>query len=402
MTEHPTTVNHPAAERTWACGWRRMAALVFAALLIAAGLTACGGSPAPVAEVGVVAGQRANSVPLAASAELESLARRWVGEGAQVSLVVADGQPAIESSLDLAATGPNALYRRQAAAANQRSALGALLAAKATNPQANPLGAITLAARAVIDGPGAKQVVVIDSGLQTVPPLSFQYGLLGETPAAVVAYLRATSELPDLHAVAVTWIGLGQTSPPQAPLSTAEDQRLQAIWTAILRAAGAASVRIVAAPLPTASRVRGLPSVTAVPIAPLGSLKDLPSAPPPPPLVVSLDPASVSFVPNEAEYLDPGQADSVLGVVAHQIRAGGYRHVVLTGTTALPPGITLSYARAHRVAQTLISDGVPASSITARGVGVHFAGFVVDTGPGGSFNPVAANQDRLVIVTATR
>jgi len=381
---------------------RAAGSALVAAALLAAGLAGCGtSSAAQVAEVGVVAGQLANNVPVAVSAEVESLAQHWVNEGAQLSVVVPDGQPAVEADLDLATTGPNSLYDREEAAANQHAALGALVGAKATTPQANPLGAITLAARAVRDAPGVKQVVVLNSGLQTVAPLSFQYGLLNEQPGAVVAYLRRTDELPDLHGVKVTWLGLGETSRPQPPLSTAELRRLRSIWVAVLDAAGASSVHVIASPLPSTPPVRGLPAVTTVPVTPPGTLKDLPQATRSP-LVINLDPASVSFVPNEAEYLDPGEADAVLAVVAHQIRSGGYLHVNLTGTTALPPGITLSYARARRVAETLIGDGVPASSITVHGVGIHFAAFVADISPNGAFNPVAANQDRLVIITANR
>jgi hypothetical protein len=339
-----------------------------------------------------VIGQRSNSVAIGDSPQLDALVQRLVAEHAEVSFVVCDGQPALVHTLELAVSAPNPLYARQETAADQQLAETTVVATRATSPEADPLTAIGLAGRAVADGFGARQVVVFDSGLQTVAPLRFQDGLLGESPAAVVAFLRATDELPDLSGMSVTWYGLGQTRAPQESLTTAAFEQLQAIWKAILHASGASSVSINVAPLPLANDPGNLPPVSLVPIAPVGSLIRS--------LVVSLDPTSVDFVPNEAVYRDPAQADEVLADVAREILAGGFHHVLLTGTTALPPGLALSFARAERVAETLAGDGVPSSSLTVRGLGTRFTGFVPDLNPGGSLNDAAAQRDRLVIITA--
>ena len=307
--------------------------------------------------------------------------------------MICDGQPALVRTLDLAVSAPNPLYARQETAANQRLAQTTVVSTTATSPEADPLSAIGLAGRAVADGSSARQVVVFDSGLQTVAPLRFQDGLLGESPAAIVAFLRATDELPDLSGISVTWYGLGQTRAPQTALTIAALKQLQAIWQAIMRASGASSISLDVAPLPLANDPGNLPPVSLVPIAPIGSLSRA--------LVVALDPSSVDFVPNEAVYRDPAQADEVLAVVAREILGGGFHHVLLTGTTALPPGHALSLARAERVAETLASDGVPFSSLTVRGVSNRFTGFVPDVNPDGSLNNAAAQRDRLVIITAT-
>jgi hypothetical protein len=317
---------------------------------------------------------------------------RLVAEHAEVSVFVCDGQPELVRTLDLAVSAPNSLYARQETAAAQQLAETTVVSTRATSPEADPLTAIGLAGRAVADSSGARQVVVYDSGLQTVAPLRFQDGLLGESPTSVVSFLRATDELPNLSGTSVTWYGLGQTRAPQTALTTAAFEQLQAIWTAILRASGVAALSIDVAPLPLASDPGNLPPVSLVPISPIGSS---------PELVVTLDPTSVDFVPNQAVYRDPAQADEVLAVVAREILAGGFHHVLLTGTTALPPGHALSLARAVRVAETLASDGVPSSSLTVRGVGTAFTGFFPDVNPDGSLNDAAAQRDRLVIITAT-
>jgi hypothetical protein len=363
-------------------------------LAVSVMLTGCGSHPAQPVAAAVVIGQRANSIAFNGSSALQDLVHEWVADGAQVAVVSAGGVPTVVRSLDLAITAANGLYQQEDTAAEQAAVLTDLLRTRAATPQADPLGAITLAARSVIDGIGEREVDIVDSGLQTTAPLAFQYGLLDESPATVVAFLRASDELPDLHGVDVIWYGLGQTEAPQDPLTAADYSRLRDIWSAILHASGAASVTIVSAPLPSATEVADLPPVTPVPIKPATS-PDPGSA-----LVVTLDPTSLDFVPNEAQYLDPARADAVLAVVAHEIRAGGFHHLVLTGTTALPPGITLSVARARQVAETLIADGIPASSIAIRGVGTDFPAFVPDD-VGGVFDATAAALDRLVIVTAT-
>jgi hypothetical protein len=382
---------HPGNDNGHARLTRPLLAIALGAVLLAACSGASGSAPAKVA---LVIGQRSNSVVIGDSPQLDALVQRLVAERAEVSFVVCDGQPALVRTLDLGVSAPNSLYARQETAANQRLAETTVASTTATSPEADPLTAIGLAGRAVADGSGAREVVVFDSGLQTVAPLRFQDGLLSESPATVVSFLRGTGELPDLRGIRVTWYGLGQTRAPQASLTTAAFRQLQAIWTAILRAAGAASVSIDVAPLPLADDPGSLPPVSLVPIAPVASLGSE--------FVISLDPTAVGFLPNEAVYRDPARADAVLAVVAHEILAGGYHHVTLTGTTALPPGLALSLARAERVAETLVSDGVPSSSLTVRGVGTRFAGFVPDVNPDRTLNGAAAQRDRLVIIAATR
>ncbi|MGH9920478.1 MAG: hypothetical protein ACRD6W_16610, partial [Nitrososphaerales archaeon] len=299
---------------------RSSVAVVLALVLGALGVAACGttaqgaGSGAPV--VAVVVAQRQGSVPIT-DADIRGLVDHLVAEGARVSAITADGQPAATASEHLAATGPNPLFVNRAKMLEERRGDKLLLSAKATTPQSDTLTAITMAARAVSVG-ADRQIVVVDSGLSTVAPLAFQDGILNDDPHQVVAFLRAANELPDLGGDQVTWYALGQTTSPQAPLTTADQKRLGAIWTAILRASGARSVHMVQTPFVAAAADPSLPKVTAVPVAALESLSGVPQ------LSVALSPKELAFTPGEATYLDPSQAGDVLQTVAHQITAGGY------------------------------------------------------------------------------
>jgi len=381
-------------KRSWKDPVAGVAAVGIAAIVLAG----CGSSVRGQADppsVAVVVGNRSNSVPLRSTNLPAGLVSGWVGEGATVSFVVCDGLPQVSATVNLAASGPNSLYANEAAAANVTLGTKELLSIRATASGADTLGAIALAGRSVA-GSSGRTVVVFDSGLDTVAPLPFQDGILVDSPEEVVRFLRASDELPSLSGDKVVWYGLGQVAPPQQPLTIADLGRLQAIWRAVLEAAGAASVDIVPSPLPTAAELSGLPPVPVVPIGAISSL----TASTPSPVVVPLSATSVEFVPGEAVYLHPAKANAVLSGLAHEIVAGHFDHVTVTGTAALPGWQWLSKARAVEAKTTLVADGVPSHEITAVGVGEHFPGFVPDRTPAGLLESVQAEEDRLIIVKA--
>jgi len=375
-------------------------ATVSSAVFVVASLFAgpVGAESAPPA-VAVVVGTHANSVPMTGADLPSALLARWVAEDAQLSVVLDDGRPTLTQSMDLDAQGPNSLYTKELAAAEVRRVTRALGRTRATVSQVATLQAIALASRAVSGKAGPRSIEIMDSGLSTVPPLAFQDGVLNDTPHEVVSFLRSTGELPDLKGITVVWRGMGQVSGAQTTLSIAQLRRLEAIWRAVLLASGARSVTVVSAPLLRSAVPRGLPPVAVVALPPLASLS---GSAHPSKLVVTLDPASVDFVATEAVYLDPPKAEAVLATLAQEILAGGYRHVLVTGTTALAPGISLSLARAGIVKEALVQDGVPSANVTTVGVGTDFSGFVPDTTPTGALETAEAQEDRLVIVTATR
>jgi OmpA-OmpF porin, OOP family len=140
---------------------------------------------------------------------------------------------------------------------------------RAQAPQADILDALAEAASTV---PAGGDVVVMDSGLQTVEPLDFRTGLLNDDPSSIVDYLRHAGELPDLKGRHIYFTGLGWTAAPQPTLSISDRQKVVQIWEQIAQAAGAGCVAIDQ----TAN------TSTAVPDRPPVAIVTPPPPPPPP------------------------------------------------------------------------------------------------------------------------
>lgn len=265
---------------------------------------------------------------------------------------------------------------------------------KAQSKEADTLGAITVAARSLagVDKPGPKQLLVIDNGLQTTGALPLQSpGALAVAPTEQATYLAKSGDLPDLRGVDVTLSGVGDSYRPQPPLTEGERKNLVALWTAILRKAGALRVDADSAPLADEPPLVGLPSVT--PIVPDPTPVVAPSG------CVRIREDQIGFLPNKAVFKDSSAAGRVLRpIVAEIVRKRA--PVTVTGTTALPedPPFPLSKARANAVISLLVGLGVDRRLLNPQGVGVNFPGFVPDEGPDGTLIPAKAQQNRLVII----
>jgi hypothetical protein len=86
---------------------------------------------------------------------------------------------------------------------------------RATTPEADLLAAINLAGR--LTTPNGT-IVLIDSGLQTMPPLPFQLSRnIDAYPKDVVAFLKAGNLLPDLRGRTIVLVGIGDVALPQTP-----------------------------------------------------------------------------------------------------------------------------------------------------------------------------------------
>jgi outer membrane protein OmpA-like peptidoglycan-associated protein len=383
------------------------AAAAAAVLALVAGCQNGAGSPSlgsssSAPAVAFVATDRSNQVSAApADQTVADQVRAAVAEQARTTVVTADGQPVVVGAVSLVNTADNDLLRRRRDA-ELTAGLAKLFGKAAETGEANPLSGLDLAQRAVSDSTGVKTIIIADSGLQTVAPLRMQDGLLGPRSdiAGVVSLLHAAGELPDLSGVNVVWVGLAQTRQPQPALDIATRTRLQTLWAAILRASGAREVVFLQTPLKGADPVAGLPAVTPVPVTYPASA---------PALSLSLSPAQVGFLPNQAVLRDPAAANRVLAAVAQEIRARGYRHVSITGTTssepptgAWPTNTALSLARAQTVRALLVTQhGVPAAIITVEGVGSRFPSYIPDHDPAGRLQESKAVLNRLVIITAT-
>ncbi len=387
-------------------------------LLAAAALAGCGqqpdsaggaagqsgesiGCPIPAGPIAVAISGRANSPapvlpPAAEQVVQHAIDAVPIGEtGPTLSLVKIDGRPSMVASAAFASDAefPRAVDRdRETFLAGFRNAARDV---RATEPEADVLGALGIAARAAGDGAEPGTVVLVDSGLQTVAPLDFtQPGLLDADPAEVVEFLDGAGAIPDLSGQTVLLAGIGDTAAPQQPLDIARQEALVELWTEIARRGGADCVHAATSP-------RGSDAVTGVPPV---STVDVPAPP-------SFDPASrivlpdnptVGFVPGEAVLRDAEAAAGVLRPVANWLSADPQRRARITGTTArhgtLDSQITLASERAETIKQRLVDAGADPARISTEGVGSEFPGYVPDQGPEGSLLPGPASRNRSVII----
>lgn len=260
----------------------------------------------------------------------------------------------------------------------------------AEREEADTLGAILVAASLLASVDGPRQIVVIDSGLQTTGAMPLhQPGALAADPERVVEPWLASDMLVDLDGVEVLLVGLGATHDPQAELPLEMVDALTELWTTVLAAAGA-SVRVDTIGLPDQPPAQGLPPVTPVPFD-----DALPSEQP----CVRLRADQVGFIANEDTFLDPARTREVLTPYAEEIIEKG-TSVTVIGTTALdetssPP---LSRRRAEAVVRVLQDLGVPRELLVAAGVGTSFDGYVPPFDRRGNFVETIAVQNRLVFI----
>jgi len=237
-------------------------------------------------------------------------------------------------------------------------ALDAVLAAsRETDPGLDLVGAIrTVALRA----PLARTLIVVSSGVSTRDPLDLRTLGWALDPGPVVSRLEAARELANLNGWQVAFVGLGQTAGRQPRPSPLLGQGLQALWTAICRASGAARCTVDPALVgdapPTADND--------VPVVPL-------PAPTRTPAGFTL-PGSLLFALGQST-LSPS-AHAALAEVAAEIVAD-HRPLTVIGHADASTGTPevnrqLSDERAHAVATELEALGVPAQQISAvRGDG---------------------------------
>jgi outer membrane protein OmpA-like peptidoglycan-associated protein len=319
-----------------------------------------------------------------------------VDAGAVASVIVADGEPESEGSIELVVTGANPVAEQKSRKQNLDKIVNAFREVRAGDEESDLLTALSQAERTVREVDGTHAIVAVDSGLSTTGPLDFTVpGMLDAAPAEVVTTLRAARTLPDLAGITVTLQGLGDTADPQQRLTIAQRDNLIAIWEAVLEASQAERIVIEAKPL-IGTPSDGLPWVTPVELPePVRCETD----------VVVLDGGDVAFEPDSAVFRDPSAARTVLEPIARQLVEGDLTALV-TGMTAdvgpMPGQIDLSRRRAQAVADVLVGLGVPPGALTATGVGSDFPGYVPDHGPDGELLPGPAAENRKVTITPTK
>lgn len=313
----------------------------------------------PTPPLAIAVGARANSPQPALPTEVrQRLVSSMEGCG-KVTVVRLDGRPAVVDSTVFS----TAARTKQNFDIDRSNFLNNVLAlidsAKAQEPEANVLEALSVASSAA--GPGGT-VVLVDSGVQTTDPLDFRKDELpNRQPAAVAQALSQQGLLPDLSGRSVILSGLGYTAAPQQPLQERNRAFLVELWREIVLAAGAEAPVLLSEPNTNEPAVTS-PSVSTVQFPDETIKWDCDS------LAILPDDGEVGFVPDEAEFRDPAAASAVLADFATFLRANPTARVTIRGYVAhYGNGDELSRRRADRVKQEL-SRGA-SNSITAEGMG---------------------------------
>ncbi|MFG3557839.1 OmpA family protein [Micromonospora sp. NPDC047557] len=337
-------------------------------------------------------GARANSPTPALPRTVEELARSAARNGKAVSVVQVDGRVDIDRGpqvFDSKAQNPKKYAKdldRWIGGLHQWVA-----DMRADEAEADVLKSLDVAAAQVEAG---GTVVLLDSGLQTTAPLDFRAkGMLDANPAEVVEFLRGSDSLPNLTERNVLLVGLGDTAPPQPELDVARRRHVVEIWTAIVKASGAACVELREMS-PGAQRTVDAPAVGLVPVAALPVFTPCGET-------VLADAGTVGFLPDSDEFRDPAAARATLAELGKLLRSGN-SSVELIGTTSSSGTekgrLALSRARARAVKAVLEEFGVPGGRITSRGVGDKWPGRVPDRAPNGDLSPGPAARNRSVVV----
>jgi outer membrane protein OmpA-like peptidoglycan-associated protein len=377
-------------------------------------LTACGsgqGSPPPRAlpampqkctksgpVVFVVSGRQDSPAP-AVTGAMSNAAQTAIKQGSPIGLVDLDGKPRLTVAGRFSDPGVNSAARQNDAQNYLAELTSDVQDTRARYPHADLLDALNQAGRAAHAGcPHGGTIYVEDSGLQETGPMNFrQAGLLAASPGDVVAFLKGEDELPHLAGLRVVFAGLGDTAPPQHPLSIAQQNNVIAIWRAVAYAGGATSAVIDSAPRAGIGAPQHVPSVLLVPVPaePAWNSKDH--------NFVFSDSGSVGFKPNTTVFRAPAAALAALRPLGQYLAANPSARIELTGTTAhwgtIQSCRALARRRANTVKRVLLHLGAKPDQIRTRGLGWLFPGYENDQGPNGTLLPGPAEHNRSVIVT---
>lgn len=359
--------------------------------------SACLASKVPVA---VAIGARSNNPTPMLSTAVTAILNSAIDANQKITLIRLDGKPKIVFSQAFA---PGANSQRTKLDRNKYvTNLNRILQGtsepttdiRAQAPQADVLDSLAQAASTV---PAGGDVIVMDSGLQTVEPLDFRSGLLSDNPSSIVDYLRHAGELPSLKGQHIYFTGLGWTAPPQSTLSINDRQKVIQIWEEIAQAAGAGCVAVDPT-ANTSNAVQNRPPVAIV----------TPPPPPPPPTPCSVinlgDANNVGFEFDSTTFRDPTGARATLQKLADVLNKPG-ESATLTGSTSSEGSdqynLDLSLRRANAVKAVLVQLGVPANRIQTFGDGSHLPGRLNDRDPTGKLLIGPAIQNRKVVAKLT-
>ena len=194
----------------------------------------------------------------------------------------------------------------------------------------------------------------------------------------------------------VYWSGMGDVAGAQQPLTVPARSNLEAIWSAVVKAAGG-TLSLLPEPA-SGSAAPSLPAVTPVTVEAVSTKTDWTH-----PVVIRN--SDLLFTKDTADFSDPAAAQKVLATLVPAIEQNG-KPVTITGTaskdqaTSNSADTALSLRRADAVKAALVGLGVPAALLQTAGVGFEWCGWKSETDATGRYSDALAEQNRTVILTS--
>lgn len=396
-------------------------ALVMVATVIIMGLTGCGNdgknnstkSVSSKPAVAYMIAHTANAKQTDSSAPMLQDTMIDCAENYGYSFIVrVDGEPELVSgeNLDIDTQFKNASKERLKIDARNKATnlLSVLDEVTAVYPEVDYLEGLRCAAaslRSLDDSYTSRTIICCGTGLGTTGYLDFKNNLLSAEPQVIVEMLEEREALPDLTGMTVYWLGMGQVTAPQEKLTPKQTKNLEAIWKAVVEAAGGEFVpNDYITVVDEIEQKDELPSVSVVDIPAdkpfvfnpevLEEKEDNAFEEP-----VMLGESQVEFIGDEANYLSPDDAVETIRPIAEYLVKHDSINILLVGSTAGDvtdeSTIRLSKERADTVKNTLVEFGIDTNRITTIGMGSDDPWHIKDAGYDG---PVASSNRKVVLI----
>jgi hypothetical protein len=322
------------------------------------------------------------------------------------SMIAADGSPSVafqawinlelgDIQLDLLqknSTAQAAMGNVYSCSFDQGASLGVL------QENVDLVGALSLASRSLANVKGKKSVFVFSNGFQTsgLPNFNSDFPSDFVSVDKILSTLVEGKALPDLTGIDVSWIGIGQVTSRQEPLSQQAQNVLEYFWTQLIGKSGG-----------KAPKVYGTGALGNE--APVGATANLPLAEIDQLCLFQLGEIDgFSFKGNSSEFVSLSLARSGAERIAKEVTDSGcagssfkVTGFVASGVSKAEydssgPNMTLAKNRAQAFADLLLALGIQVSDVAAGGKG-PFA----DWKPNGEFDENLGKRNRIVKVEDT-
>lgn len=389
---------------------RSLGAIILFTLVMSGGCGTKNQKDSRPIHLAVIIGAHANAPRVNTSVMYDAVLEACAKSGSTISLIVNDGAP-YASVVTIPETKSGLSSEKYETIARERASqiLGMADQMFAKTAESDLLSAIVLAGRQLgAKEGGRKELIIIDSGLTTTPPLDFSESLLENITAEQVAgLLEEQGAFPDLREIdSVRFFNIGDVAEPQSHITEANRKTLIEVWGGILSKAGAKEIEFKTdLPLSTFYAEEEVPAVSTVAVLERASALALAEINLAEIDAVSFDEETIAFLPDTDELVDREAAKAALEGAAAYMDGHPEFRAMLVGTTAKfgePEScISLSEKRAEVVKGLLEENGVDSARLETAGTGYDNPFYKNDQKDGALDEAMAAQNRSVILIDAS-